>query len=514
MIFIFDRLYRLLGSKYIYAYLLFEIVSALTITAGTVGLLTLYGDSSARDFGLVMAVAMGCTLIAVTIGVLKSKQAARPLTAWVREPRGGEAALDAWRTAVSLPRAFVLRTGWLPYVVAAIPTSLFATWIGGLPWWNFLILLAGASVAIGYAIVLHFFASELAARPVLKDISRHLPADFASPPLGASLRLKLLGALPLINIVTGVVVSALSVTDRASLTDLGLDVFVAVVIAFTISFELTLLLTKSILAPIDDLLEATGRVKAGDLSTRVPVLSGDELGQLAGSFNEMMSGLEERETLREAFGSYVDPAVAERVLEEGELLEGEEIEASVMFVDIRDFTAWAERASAREAVAYLNEFFDTVVPVLGEHGGHANKFIGDGLLGVFGAPERHRDHADRALAAACEIADRCEGRFDVGVGVNSGPVMVGSIGGGGRLEFTVIGDPVNVASRVEALTRETNDTVLITEATRCLLTGTDFAVEPRGEVPVKGKSEPIPVYAPKLPVERDRNLGGEALFSS
>nr|MBA3301318.1 adenylate/guanylate cyclase domain-containing protein [Thermoleophilaceae bacterium] len=489
-------------------------VSALTITLGTVGLMTLYGDTSASEFLEVLAVAEGFAAVGLVIGVLKTRRAAAPLVDWMREPRGGEAALAAWRTAVSLPRQFVLRTGWLPYFVASFPITIFSTWLLDLPWWNVVILLAGVSVAIGYAIVLHFFASELAARPVLKEIARHLPEEFSSPPLGASLRLKLLGALPLINIVTGVVVSALSVTDRATLTDLGLDVLVAVGVAFTISFELTLLLTKSILAPIDDLLEATDRVKQGDLSARVPVLSGDELGQLAGSFNEMLAGMQERETLRSAFGSYVDPGVAERVLKEGELLEGEEIEASVMFVDIRAFTAWADNASAREAVAYLNDFFDTVVPILGEHGGHANKFIGDGLLGVFGAPERHADHADRALAAACAIAVAMDGRVEVGIGVNSGPVMVGSIGGGGRLEFTVIGDPVNVASRVEALTRETGDTVLITEATRCLLDGEDVQVEPRGEVPVKGKSEPIPVYAPKLPLGRDRNIGGEALFSS
>src|SRR5439155_26360243 len=105
----------------------------------------------------------------------------------------------------------------------------------------------------------------------------------------------------------------------------------------------------------------------------------------------------ERERLRTAFGSYVDPAVARRVLAEGELLDGEEVEATVMFVDIRDFTPFAEQASAAESVARLNQFFDLVVPILTKHGGHANKFIGDGVMGVFGAPDRLPDHADRAL---------------------------------------------------------------------------------------------------------------------
>jgi class 3 adenylate cyclase len=213
----------------------------------------------------------------------------------------------------------------------------------------------------------------------------------------------------------------------------------------------------------------------------------------------MLTGLEERERLRTAFGSYVSPDVADRVMTEGELLEGEDVEVTVMFVDICDFTSFAERSTARETVAYLNDFFGLVVPVVEQGGGSANKFIGDGVLAVFGAPERLPDHASRALATACEVAAAVERRYGgelrVGIGLNSGPVSVGSVGGGGRLEFTVIGDTVNVAARVERLTRETGDPILLTEATRCLLDG-KVRVEPRGEVELKGKSDPVPVYTP------------------
>jgi nitrogen fixation/metabolism regulation signal transduction histidine kinase len=114
-------------------------------------------------------------------------------------------------------------------------------------------------------------------------------------------------------------------------------------VAFTISLELTVLVTRSVLQPVDKLLEATDAVKQGDLDARVPVTSGDELGQLAGSFNEMMEGLAERQALRAAFGAYVDPDVAERVLEEGELIEGQEREVTVMILDVRDFTEFAQR---------------------------------------------------------------------------------------------------------------------------------------------------------------------------
>jgi class 3 adenylate cyclase len=301
-------------------------------------------------------------------------------------------------------------------------------------------------------------------------------------------------------VVTGVVVSGISTQQRASLSDLGLDVVVALLVAFTISFEITVLITKSILGPVRDLLASTERVKAGDLTTRVPVVSGDEVGRLARSFNEMMTGLEERETLREAFGSYVDPDVADRVLNEGATLEGEDVELTVMFVDMRDFTAFAERASARETVALLNELFGLVVPILARHGGHANKFIGDGVMGVFGAPNRLPDHARRAFDAACEIADAVEERFGdrlrIGIGINSGPASVGSVGGGGRLEFAVIGDTVNVAARVEHLTRAVGCTVLLTEATRTLLGDGASQLEPRGEVELRGRADAVPVYTP------------------
>jgi class 3 adenylate cyclase len=189
------------------------------------------------------------------------------------------------------------------------------------------------------------------------------------------------------------------------------------------------------------------------------------------------------------------------VIDEGELLEGDEVEVSVLFVDIRDFTPFAEAASAAESVARLNEFFDCVVPIIIKNGGHANKFVGDGVLGVFGAPDRLPDHADRALEAACEIAEAVEERWgtelQIGVGINSGPVIAGSIGGGGRLEFTVIGDPVNVAARVERATRQTGDVVLLTEATRCLLGRSHDGLEPRGSLPLKGKSDGVALWSAK-----------------
>jgi class 3 adenylate cyclase len=185
-----------------------------------------------------------------------------------------------------------------------------------------------------------------------------------------------------------------------------------------------------------------------------------------------------------------------------------------MFLDIRDFTTYTERAEPEEVVALLNGFWELVVPAVVRHRGHANKFIGDGLLAVFGAPERLADHAQRAVAAALEIGQlvrrRYAGRLGVGIGVNSGPVVAGTVGGGGRVEFAVIGDTVNTASRVEAATREVGDDVLITDATRELAGDELFAFEPRTSVTLKGKRDPVTLWAPRLATPDLAPIRGES----
>ena len=492
--------YRLLGRRYPRAMLLAQFQLSYLVVLGGVGLLRVYQPMSPGQLWTIAAVAVGLVAVENAFAVAIAFRLVGPAVAWLRGRRDPRSTVAAWRALTGLPRNFFgYRRAWA-IVLNLVPISVFIVVLLGLPWYSLFALVAGSGVVLLYASTLRFFGMELIMRPVLADVSRALPdgADLGRPPI--PLRLKLMAGLPAINIITGVVVAGLSTTGQAGLDDLGIDVLVAVVVAFTISLELTMLLSRSIVEPIDDLRRATDRVIAGDLGARVNVVSNDETGALAVSFNQMVAGLQEREKLRDAFGTYVDPQLAERILAEGTTLEGDELEVSVLFLDIRDFTAWAERSSAREVVGTLNEFYEHVVPVLRRHAGHANKFIGDGLLGVFGAPDRHDDHADRALAAALGIAELVRreygDRLRIGIGVNSGPVLAGTIGGGGRLEFTVIGDAVNTAARVEAATRLTGDDVLVTGATRALLRREppcEFAA--RTDVELKGKSEPVRLWA-------------------
>jgi class 3 adenylate cyclase len=191
--------------------------------------------------------------------------------------------------------------------------------------------------------------------------------------------------------------------------------------------------------------------------------------------------------------------MAARLLEQGDdVFTGERREVTVMFVDIRDFTPFAEANPAEDVVARLNGVFEIVVPAVVDAGGHVNKFLGDGALAVFGAPNDLADHADAAVAAAVLIhrlvAERFGGDVRIGIGINARVVIAGTIGGAGKLEFTLIGDTVNIAARVEQLTKVTGDTVLFTDETLNALSRRPAGLTDRGSHVLKGKSAVVKVF--------------------
>jgi class 3 adenylate cyclase len=267
---------------------------------------------------------------------------------------------------------------------------------------------------------------------------------------------------------------------------------------FSVAITLAPSFSPSLL-PIRDLAEGTKRVASGDYSQRVPVVQDDDLGALAASFNRMQAGLAERQRLHAAFGTYVDPVLAARLLEQGDdVFSGERREVTVMFVDVRDFTPFAEANPAEETVARLNALFEIVVPAVVDAGGHVNKFLGDGALAVFGAPNDLADHADSAVKAALLIhrlvAERFAGDLRIGIGINTGKVIAGTIGGGSKLEFTLIGDTVNVAARVEQLTKTTADAILLAKPTVDAMGSAPPGLIDRGSHALKGKAEAVTVY--------------------
>jgi adenylate cyclase len=499
---VYRSLYRRLGTRYPavvrFGGTPFAYLTGVLAMAGT----ALYIDMSAGEFLRLLLAAwlLIWTPDAVLAGRLIGNRI-RPVRAWLEGSRGEEATVAAWQAGAGIPLALAR---W-PLLYAVIGAGI-AIWdvyiltVLDLPTYSLAIVFPVGGLIYLYWATTRFLAVEQSLCPVLEDIAENLPDRVDLEPLRVPLKWRLLAALPAVNIITGMAVAGFSAEETDDVSGIGLALLGSAAAAILVSSWLIGFLSTSIVTPITRLREANRRVAQGDFSVRVPVASTDESGELARSFNEMVAGLEERERLRDAFGAYVDPELAERVRREGTDLAGEEVEVSVLFMDIRDFTSYAEQAGAREVVARLNELYDEVVPVITKCGGHANKFVGDGLLSVFGAPERLEDHADRAVAAALEIAKVVNEKFGdelrVGVGVNSGPVMSGTIGGGGRLDFTVIGDVVNTASRVEGATRDTGDDVLITEATRALLSANSNRWEDRSALPLKGKSEEVRLFAP------------------
>jgi adenylate cyclase len=494
-------LYRKLGPRYPSVFITAELQTAFLVATGAVALFSAYYSVSSGDFLTILLITLGLTAIGVGFVLTRVLRRLRPLVAWIGGARSSEQTAEAWQLAVNLPIELIRRDFFVPILVTLVAV-VASVIVLQLSWLAFFPIALAALLTASYAGTLHYLALETGMRPILFDINSALDTPVRIERPTVPLRVKLLGSLPLINVITGIVVAALT-SNGGGTGALGVAVLIALFVSFTVSFELTVLLSRSILRPIEDLEAATERIRQGRFDEHVPVTTSDEFGELSSAFNQMVDGLAERERLREAFGTYLDEQVAEHLISEDFARGGEEVEVSLVFVDVRDFTTAAAEASAPEIVARLNELFECIVPIVARHRGHIDQFIGDAVLAVFGAPERMPQHADRAVQCAVELArtinSRRPGGFEVGIGVNTGRVVAGSIGGAGRLSYSVIGDAVNLASRVESATRETGDPVLITADTRALLSET-VEVESRGEREIRGYDREVELFAPLIPV--------------
>ncbi len=248
-------------------------------------------------------------------------------------------------------------------------------------------------------------------------------------------------------------------------------------------------------------------VRAGDLSVQAIVFGLDTFGVLASDFNRMVEGLRQREQLKESFGRYVTQQVVDEILAGRVALGGELKTATVLFSDIRGFTHMSEKLQPQEVVAFLNEYLEAMVDCVIEHGGVLDKFIGDAVMAVFGAPVSAGDPKDDAAAAvACAVAmgqrlstintarvARGQAEIKIGIGVHTGELVAGNIGSPRRMQYTVIGDTVNVGSRLESLTKEHHRRTLLSEATAQLVKER-FGLVEVGRVPVRGRDEPLTIF--------------------
>ncbi|WP_139979483.1 adenylate/guanylate cyclase domain-containing protein [Nocardioides litoris] len=491
------RVYVASGRRHRLVVVAGELVTTTLVAVVSVAVVSRFYAPPLVDVVGVGLVAVVATSLAVTVAAASSARRLRPVERWrsASYPTPQET-LAAWRAATSFTLAQYRRVSPFVGVVAVLPTVVVATLVWDLGWAGLGALLVAAVVPGCYGTMLAFSAGELLLRPLVEEIADGLPDEFRFEPQGLPLGWRLRLSVPVYTTTTGTVAAGL-LDGAAGSGGLVLTVLVSAGVGLFLSLELTNLLTASVTRPVGVVRAQLARVRDDDYDARVPVVSSDELGELAHDFNQMARGLAEREELREAFGTYVDKEVVRVILSGRFPATGVTVEVSILFCDVRGFTAYAERSEATDVVATLNRLFAEMVPVIEAYGGHVDKFLGDGLMAVFGAPDQHPDHADRAVEAArmlVDVVDVGESGLRVAAGVNSGEVVAGPLGGAGRLNFSVIGDPVNVAARVEAETRRTGDDVLVTAATRALLTRQHHLVS-RGPVELKGKTEPVEVFA-------------------
>ena len=275
------------------------------------------------------------------------------------------------------------------------------------------------------------------------------------------------------------------------------------VLGVLVAGVIALWLAQNVSRPVAALARQVGRIAQGDYGHVMRSTRRDELGQLAGSVNDMARGLADRERVRDLLGKVVSKEIASELLSGKVELGGEERQVTVLFSDIRNFTTLCEQLPATQIVGLLNRYLSRMSEVIEAQGGVVDKYIGDAVMALFGAPVARADAATAAVRAAIAMQEALrelhalhdvEGlpRLATGIGIHTGNVVAGNLGSTHRMNYTVIGDAVNLASRLQGLTREHDSAIIVSAATAAAAPG--FAYRPLGEVRVKGKSEVITIY--------------------
>jgi adenylate cyclase len=298
------------------------------------------------------------------------------------------------------------------------------------------------------------------------------------------------------------------------------------------SFLVNFFFSRSLSNPIMKLTKASHQIQEGHYDIEISSDSHDEIGELTDSFKEMAHGLAERENIKTAFGKFVNKQIAELVMNNEIKLGGERKDVVVFFSDIRSFTKIAESLEPEEVVDFLNQYMTRMVHCITRARGVVDKYIGDAIMAVWGVPVKSENDAFNAVNAALMMRDEllkfnsCEPdskrpHIQIGCGIHCGPVLAGQIGSEDRMEYTVIGDTVNIASRIESLNKAFATDILISEETAEKVKD-KFKLVPMRKIKVKGKSEPLQIYAvlgrhanfdsPKTLEELRKLIGTEEIF--
>jgi len=396
------------------------------------------------------------------VGDLWGRRLVEPAVGWLKEGRVPSETERENTLRLPLYCAMIDGTFWVAAagLFAGLNANVSVDWA-----WH-----VGATILMGGLTVtaVSYLISEKLSRGV---IARALAFSPPSKPFGPSVK----GRLTLAWVMaTGVPLAGLVMVGCVGLVDdsvprdeLARSVVMLAIVAAVVGLVVTLLVAKSVADPLRQMRHALARIEEGDLDASVRVDDGSEVGLVQSGFNRMVAGLREREEIREVFGRHVGEDVARRAVDEGTELGGEVREVAALFVDLVGSTRLAAERPPQQVVALLNRFFALVVEVVARHGGWVNKFEGDAALVVFGAPVADDACATSALCAARDLDARLRHElpeFGAGIGVSAGPALAGNVGAEHRLEYTVIGDPVNEAARLCDLAKRRPERVIASAA--------------------------------------------------
>ncbi|MCB9061151.1 MAG: adenylate/guanylate cyclase domain-containing protein [Halobacteriovoraceae bacterium] len=288
-------------------------------------------------------------------------------------------------------------------------------------------------------------------------------------------------------------------------------------IILSVSFFVIFIFSTGLTRPIEKLVEITKKIAAGNFDIEVEnvVSANDEIGELAKSFDLMLEGLKERDKIKNMFSKFHGSSVAEEILSNPLNREGEKKEVVIFFSDIRGFTDYSENNSPEEVVNMLNAYFEIMVGIINEYGGVVDKFVGDAIMAVWGVPKSHEADCQNAVSACLkmriELAKFNHLRIStkrnpiiMGMGLHYGEVVSGTIGSNERMEYTVIGDVVNTASRIESSTKAHGTDFLVSERI-FQKTEKNFIFEKVGDTSVKGKKEALKTYKVLGYYDQNRN---------
>ncbi|HET9689679.1 MAG TPA: adenylate/guanylate cyclase domain-containing protein [Acidimicrobiales bacterium] len=449
---------------------------------------------------VVALVLLGWLAVSVALSGRWSVRDLQPVADWLPTDRAPSAPV---RRAVLLAPVRTARHALVGWIGAAGVFGVTTVALGYGPSRTVVVVAAIALAGVSAA-CLDALLTERVLRPVrARVLQGQLPAQVRG--IGVERRMLFSWAFGSAVPLVGVVAAPIDQGHR-TLAEFRLPLTVLCGAALVTGLVIIAGAARAVAEPLAAMTDALRRIEAGDLDVQVAVDDTGEVGRVQAAINEMVAGLRQRRRLEDLFGRYVGAEVAAHALEHGVDLAGSRVEASVVFVDLVGSTALASALPPEEVVRMLNVFFAAVVGAVADEGGWVNKFEGDGALCVFGPPADVPDHAARALRAALAIARRladataAHARLDAAIGVSSGTVVAGNIGSPERLEYTVIGDPVNEAARLTDEAKAHPARLLASAATVERAGGSAGTWVSAGQVTLRGRPAAtelrVPVPAP------------------